>query len=148
MNNKILKKISNFFTKQKDVVAVYLYGSRAKGVETYKSDLDLAILFKKPLTDYEKILELRVEIQKLVEDAFFIDVREIHLSLSPVFLGEVISSGRIIFCRDEGKRIKFEVEAMRIIDDSEQIRRINLYYLKKSLKEGSYGRTKSSTKIT
>ncbi|GAH83942.1 unnamed protein product, partial [marine sediment metagenome] len=36
MNNKILKKISNFFTKQKDVVAVYLYGSRAKGEETDK----------------------------------------------------------------------------------------------------------------
>jgi uncharacterized protein len=148
MNNKILKKISNFFTKRKDVVAVYLYGSRAKGEETDKSDLDLAIFFKKPLTKYERILELRVEVQGVVGDAFFVDAREIHLSLSPVFLGEVISSGRIVLCRDEGKRIKFEVEAMRIIDDSEQIRRINLYYLKKSLKQGSYGRTKSSTKIT
>ena len=148
MNNKILKKISIFFTKQKDVVAVYLYGSRAKGEETDKSDLDLAILFKKPLTKYERILELRVEVQKVVGDVFFVDVREIQLGLSPVFLGEVISSGRIIFCRDEDKRIKFEVEAMRIIDDGEQIRRMNLYYLKKSLKQGSYGRTKSSTKIT
>ena len=148
MNNKILKKISIFFTKQKDVVAVYLYGSRAKGEETDKSDLDLAILFKKPLTKYERVLELRVEVQKVVGDVFFVDVREIQLGLSPVFLGEVISSGNIIFCRDEDKRIKFEVEAMRIIDDGEQIRRMNLYYLKKSLKEGSYGRTKRSTKFT
>ncbi|PIU29019.1 MAG: hypothetical protein COT09_03045 [Candidatus Hydromicrobium americanum] len=107
MNNKILKKISNFFTKQKDMVAVYLYGSRAKGEETDKSDLDLAILFKRPLTKYERILELRVEVQKVVGDVFFIDTREINLSISPVFLGEVISSGRIVFCRDEGKRIKF-----------------------------------------
>lgn len=148
MDNKIFKKISNFFNKQKDVVAVYFYGSRAKGVETHKSDLDLAILFKKPLTDYEKILELRVKIQKLVEDTFFVDVREISSSLSPTFLGEVISSSKVIFCRDESERIKFEVEAMRAIDDSEQIRKINLYHLKKSLKQGSYGRTTNSTKIT
>lgn len=148
MNNKILKKISHFFAKQKDIVAVYLYGSRAKGEETCKSDLDLAILFKKPLTKYEKILDLGVEIQKVVGDAFFVDVREIHKSLSPVFLGEVISNGRVVFCSDESERIKFEVGAMRAINDSEQIRRINLYYLKKSLKQGSYGRKASSTKIT
>ncbi|MBC7334225.1 MAG: nucleotidyltransferase domain-containing protein [Actinobacteria bacterium] len=148
MNNKILKKISNFFAKQEDIVAVYLYGSRAKEKETCKSDLDLAVLFRKPLTEYEKILELRVEIQKILGDAFFVDVREIHSGLSPVFLGEVISSSKVVFCRDEAERIKFEVEAMRAIDDSEQIRRINLYYLKKSLQQGSYGRTTSSTKIT
>jgi len=148
MNNKILKKISKYFSAQKDIVAVYFYGSRAKGKETDKSDLDLAILFKRPLTEYERTLELRVEVQKVVGNAFFVDIRELHLNLSPVFLGEVISNGIIIFCRDESKRIKFEVEAMRIIDDSEKIRRINLYYLKKSFEQGSYGRKKSSTKVT
>ncbi len=147
MNHQNLEAISVFFRKQKDVVAVYWYGSRAKGVETDQSDLDLAILFQKPLVDSGKILSLRVEMQKLAEDVGFVDVREVHAGLSPVFLGEVIGSSRVIFCRNESARIQFEVEAMRAIDDSEKIQKTNLYYLKQSLKQAHYGRAANITKI-
>ncbi len=148
MDNEIIKNISGFFTRQSNVAAAYLYGSRARCEESKKSDLDLAILFKEPITEYSKILELRVEIQNLIENTVLVGLREIHLGLSPVFLGQIISTGKVIYCRDENFRINFEVKVMRMIDDYERIRKINLYYLKKSLEEGSFGRKKDSAKIT
>lgn len=139
MKREILAKIFQFFKTQKGVVAVYLYGSQAKKTAIKKSDLDLTVLFNKPLKRPTKILELGVKLQKLLGNKIRIDLREINLSLSPVFLGEVISTGQIIFCSNEEARIAFEVSAMRIIDDAEEIRKINLFYLQKSLQEGTYG---------
>lgn len=140
MNQKTLAKLSGFFAGQKEVVAVYLYGSRAERREIKTSDLDLAVLFTRKATNPRQVLEMGVEVQKLLGNVFQVDLREIHLGLSPIFLGEVISKGKIIFCRDEEMRVEFEVAAMRIIDDSQEIERINRYYLKKSFKEGTYGR--------
>ncbi len=133
-------RIRHFFAGKKEVVAVYLFGSQAKKIATAKSDIDLAVFFKKPVEDSRQLLKLGVEVQKLLGNNFQIDLREVHLGTSSVFLGEVISTSEVIFCRDEMARIDFEVAVMRLIDDNEEIRRINLYYLQKSLKEGTYGR--------
>jgi len=136
-------KIRQFFADKKEVVAVYLYGSQAKRMATAKSDVDLAVLFRKPAGSSRCLLELGVALQKLLGNIIQVDLREVHLSTSSVFLGEVISTSEVIFCRDEAARINFEVAVMRLIDDNEEIRRINLYYLQKSLKEGTYGRRAS-----
>jgi len=141
MNKRVLTKISKFFVGHRKVAAVYFYGSRAKGAAVEKSDLDLAVLFHNPLKDSGRVLKMGVELQKLLGNTVSVDLREVHLDLSPVFLREVISQGKVIFCRDEEARVEFEVKAMRIIDDSEKIRRINLYYLKKSFREDAYGKT-------
>ena len=135
-----INKIRRFFVGKKEVVAVYLYGSQAKKMATTKSDIDLAVLFRKPAENSRNLLELGTTLQKLLGNTIQVDLREIHLDVSPVFLGEVLRTGEVIFCRDEAARINFEVAVMRLIDDSESVRRINLYYLQKSLKEGTYGR--------
>jgi len=124
-------------------VAVYLYGSYAKKNASQKSDLDLAILFEESLKNPGLILSLGVEIQKFLGNKITVDLREIHLGLSPVFLAEVISQGKVIFCQNEAARVSFEIEALRIIDDYQNLKRINLYYLKKSLFQGTYGKTVS-----
>lgn len=140
MNREVVNKTRQFFRQQKGIVAVYLYGSYAKDLATKASDLDLAVFFEEPNENSKRTLELGVKLQQLLGNKFRVDLRQIHLGLSPVFLGEVIGQGKVIFCRNEEQRVKFEVAALRIIDDSEQIRKINLYHLQKSIREDRYGR--------
>ena len=148
VKKETLAEISRFFETKEEVVAVYLYGSQAKKMTTAKSDLDLAVLLGSPHGNLVRILELGVELQKLLGNVIQVDLREIHLGLSPVFLGEVISQSEVLFCRDEEARVEFEVQAMRIIDDSEKIQRINLYYLQKALRENTYGKaSENSTEV-
>ena len=49
-----LKKITDYFTNRNDTIAVYLFGSTAKGKERKTSDLDLAVLFEEGLDQHQR----------------------------------------------------------------------------------------------
>lgn len=141
MEAKDLAQIRRFFRSQPKVLAVYLYGSYAKKANHLKSDLDLAVLFKNRPQDPGFILQLAAQLQQLLGNQVRVDLRELNLDLSPVFLAEVIGQGEVIYCACEPSRIDFEVKAMRQIDDSQMIQKINLDYLKDSFHRGTYGQT-------
>ena len=50
MKSDIIKKISSFFKNRPEVIAVYLFGSFARGKEQRDSDVDLAVLL-----DHEEV---------------------------------------------------------------------------------------------
>lgn len=50
MKSDIIKKIASFFKDRPEVIAVYLFGSYARGKEQRDSDLDLAVLL-----DHEEV---------------------------------------------------------------------------------------------
>lgn len=132
-----IKKIQKYFAGQKDVLAVYLYGSFAKGTPHKRSDLDIAVLFKNKVDLYKRLGQLYSEFPKLslpVEP----EVRELDLNQSPVYLHNIIS-GKLIYNSNQIKRIRFEVEVANILRDTEYFRKLKYYYINKSLKEGTYG---------
>ncbi len=45
--NDKFEALNEFFARQKDIVAVYLYGSYGTAFQTPLSDVDMAVLFKK-----------------------------------------------------------------------------------------------------
>ena len=49
MTSGIIKKINQYFKERNEVMAVYLFGSYARGKERRDSDIDLAVL-----VDYKK----------------------------------------------------------------------------------------------
>lgn len=132
-----IKKIQDYFATQKDVVAVYLYGSFAGGNTHHGSDLDIGVLFDGKVDLYRRLGSLYGGFPKLSIKAEP-EVRNIDLNQSPVFLSEVIS-GMLIYSSDEARRVQFEVSVMNNLRDTEYLRNLRRIYLKESFKEGTYG---------
>lgn len=132
-----LKKIQKYFAGQKDVAAVYLYGSFAYGNPHKRSDIDFGVLFDPPIKTYYRL-------GGIINDLFDLglpaegDVRDLDLDQSPLFLFNAIR-GQLIFSRDENKRLEFEIKAMNNFYDTNYLRQLGNIYMKQRIKEGTYG---------
>ncbi len=132
-----IKKIKDYFASQKDVMAVYLYGSFAGGNPHKGSDLDIAVLFDGEVDLYRRLGRMYGDFPVLSIKAEP-EVRNISLKDSPVFLMNVIQ-GKNVYANDEAKRVEFEVAVMREFYDSQRLRDIDYGYMKQRIREGSYG---------
>lgn len=130
-----IKQIRDYFAKQKDVVAVYLYGSFAKGTISKRSDIDLGVVFEGEVDLYHRLGQIYSDLPKLHIEP---DVRDLNLNYSPVYLLNVIQ-GRLLYSRNENKRVEFEVEVMRRFYDTQILRNTMLTYMRRRLDEGTYG---------
>jgi predicted nucleotidyltransferase len=93
-----------------DIIAVYLYGSVARGSDTSSSDVDLAVLYRNapPRTLDAQPFGLEAALERLIGR----DVQVIVLNDAPVDLvHRVLRDGRILVERDRAARIRFEVRA-------------------------------------
>lgn len=132
-----LKKIQNYFAKQKDIVAVYLYGSFAKDTTHKRSDMDFGVLFYNKVDLYRRLGRLNSELDNLKLPAET-EVREIDLNYSPLYLMNVIQ-GKLIYAKNDLERINFEVAVMREFYDTQGLRDISYNYMRRRLQEGTYG---------
>ena len=87
-----------------DVVAVYVFGSAATGQYSAGSDLDLAVLCRRPLAPRETYDLARVIEAELGEDVDLVDL----MTASTVLKYEVIARGRLVHCADRDTAIEFE----------------------------------------
>lgn len=133
-----IKKIQKYFARQKDVAVVYLYGSFAKGIAHKRSDIDFGILFDPPIKTYHRLGEISNELYDLLGIKKETDVHELNLDESPVYLKNVIK-GNLIYSKNELKRIRFEVTVMQKFREAIYLRGIRYSYMRKRLKEGTYG---------
>jgi predicted nucleotidyltransferase len=93
-----------------DVIAVYLYGSVARGTDTSSSDVDLAVLYRTapPRTLDAQPFGLEAALERLIGR----DVQVIVLNAAPVdLIHRVLCDGRLLLERDRSARIRFEVRA-------------------------------------
>lgn len=132
-----IKRLQQYFTSQKDVVAVYLYGSFTKGVPHKKSDIDFGVLFEGKINLYRRLGQIYADLCDLNLPAEP-EVREVNLEKSPVYLRNVLE-GRLIYSRDDIARIRFEVDSMKLFRDTEILRSISHFYMDQRIKEGTYG---------
>lgn len=138
LDKKTIKKIQEILAKQPDVLAVYLFGSAARGQAHPKSDLDIGVVVSSAKgIDYGK---LSVSLDQAVAGRE-VDLRIVTLKdTSPVFLYNLIKENLCLYARSDGERVRFETGALRQFYDSAKIREIYYRYLKKAVKEGTYGR--------
>jgi len=109
-----LSKIIETIKAHPDVIAVYLFGSHAKGEATPLSDVDIAVILKNPNPESE------AEIGSLVSPQ--IDVALFHRL--PLHLKhDVFKYGREIFVRDEEKLLEIKLEVMRAYLDTHRMYR-------------------------
>ncbi len=90
------------------VSMAYLYGSFLDDTFNKFSDIDIAILIE-DLPDKHQQLQLEMKIAALLDQRFKkpFDIRAVNNAPLKV-KGEVVTRGKLIYCRDEAIRISFE----------------------------------------
>ncbi len=103
------------------VLAVYAFGSQARGVARPHSDLDLAVLLDRSVSLREE-LALRAEV---VDALHRDDIDLVVLNLAPPLLRyEVISAGSRLYCRSALEADHFEEKSLREYLDTAHLRRV------------------------
>lgn len=120
-----------------DVIAVYLFGSVARGTEDHLSDVDLAVLLRPGIPKQQMWrLEdaLAVEVSSILGtdevDFFVVNLVPLHAQF------EIIATGRLLYSADEDVRAEFEVWVMNRYWDFEPYRMLFDTHLTQRIKEG------------
>ncbi|MEW6323397.1 MAG: nucleotidyltransferase domain-containing protein [Acidobacteriota bacterium] len=103
-----------------EIVAVYLFGSTARGTAGPSSDVDVAVLFER--TPPRRLSSARFELAGDLERVVGRAVDLIVLNDAPVDLRtRVLRNGRLLLERDRARRIAFEVATRNEAFDLEPI---------------------------
>ncbi len=112
--DEIKDAFKKIFLEKKEIVASYLYGSVL--YSEFYNDLDIGLLISnsfKPNVIYEA--KLAGKLEKKFKDIFGIikpvDVRVLN-GTSLRFLFSILKNSKIIFSRDDHKRVQFEAKTM------------------------------------
>ena len=123
------------------VLFAYMYGSHAQGITHPFSDLDIGVfvegLTPKQGLDLELSLSLRLD--KLLNHAGSSEVRILN-NLPLTVTGNILTSSKLIYSRDENTRIKFETQTrLAYFDFLPVIRQYQNHYRKRAIYEASNG---------
>lgn len=122
MSTALDERLRQFFeTSAPDMLAVYLYGSEARGTATPSSDIDLAILYARPPA--RTLAALPLEIESALEREVGRPVQIVILNDAPADLvHRILRDGRLLLDRDRAARIRFEVRARNEFFDLAPVR--------------------------
>ena len=102
------------------VVAVYLFGSQARGTASPASDVDVAILYTEPPP--RSLDGLPLDIEADLERRLGLPVQVVVLNHAPVDLvHRVLRDGQLLLEQDRSRRIRFEVKARNEFFDLQPI---------------------------
>ena len=104
-----INKINTLLIKNLNPILVYLFGSYAKETNNKNSDIDLAFLSDTDLSDYEIYLLSQDLAETLEIEVDLIDLKK----ASTVFKAQVIGTGKTIYCKDNIKKMYFEMQAFK-----------------------------------
>ncbi len=108
---KIEAEIKDYFLKQKEIKAVYIFGSFLKESFNEQSDLDLAVIFGEEIEKYQRFklkLKILYELEKIIgREIDLLDFEAVDLKMQHQVLG-----GRLICCRDQNRRVILEKRAI------------------------------------
>lgn len=121
-------RLKEFFEDDpRGAVAVYLFGSVARGEATLESDVDVGILFAEdpPAT----LSAPQFAIEAALERRLGSPVQVVALNRAPADLvHRVLRDGRLVLDRDRAARIRFEVRRRNEYFDLAPIRRLYRRY--------------------
>jgi len=106
---EIKKKLENCF-KKNPVIFVYLFGSVAEEKEGVLSDIDIAVYFEERVDYFNEKIKLLGEIMNILKTEA-IDIVVLNIS-PPLISHRIVKYGKLIYSKDEKKRIEYEVRAV------------------------------------
>jgi uncharacterized protein len=136
----LLPDVRTRLAEEDEVLFAYLFGSDGRGNPGPLSDVDIAV-FAHP-ERAEDLWRLRLRLIGVVTETLRTDevdlviLNEANVSLCY----QVLESKRILFSRDEARRMAFEARTVQLYLDAEPLRRRSWDALVKRIQEGRYGR--------
>ncbi|MFN0117838.1 MAG: type VII toxin-antitoxin system MntA family adenylyltransferase antitoxin [Elusimicrobiota bacterium] len=120
---KNFSALKRFFRNKKEIRAAYLFGSYANGNSNKMSDIDIAVLvdskalLKKIPYGYKS--QLITELIKFLKNQ---NVDLVILNQASIFLRhQVISTGKLLYSRNEWDRVCFQADTMNRFPDIERL---------------------------
>ena len=105
LEEKVLEKIKEYFLNDKNVAAVYLFGSTVKGRDRTNSDIDLAVLFYPYLDKEERFsakLGMAVELAEMAGTQGYkiqFDILDLN-SANLFFIHQLMKNKQLIIDKD------------------------------------------------
>lgn len=145
MTTDKIGKLNKFFEKL-PIDLVYLYGSRVNGHSDASSDYDIGIVFDENLSSNQRF-DLRLGLFSKIANILDIDeegIDVVDLEEVPILLQFNVISGKLIYCKDNDRKISFESFVMgRYADEHYYLDRYLIETLEK-IKKGVYFERKLS----
>lgn len=116
----------------------YLFGSRVRGGFRPRSDLDITVYLSEGLDKSERF-ELGLRLMSDLSVVFHTDRLDLLLlrDLPLSFQFRVVKEGKLIYCKDEFQRIRFEFRVMFFfLDRQYYYRRHTKFVIEQIAKEG------------
>ena len=142
----IEETLQAYFENRPEVDLAYLFGSFVKSKTGRFHDIDIAVLVASGLEKkFDEQMPYGYGACMNAEIAHVLKYSSIDLVIlnhaRPLLLKQVISTGKLIHCRSEMVRTRFEVDSLKRYSDTKHIRRIKTLYLKKRIEKGllAYG---------
>ncbi|MBU0967461.1 MAG: nucleotidyltransferase domain-containing protein [Proteobacteria bacterium] len=111
--NNLRTIVENLCKNYPGVIAVYLFGSQAKGASRQGSDLDLAILVSEPARDFP-LLQFQVDLEGMVSSP--VDVVVLNRA-GEVLKYHVRRDGKLLYEKDSRERKNFEIRSRKYFED-------------------------------
>ncbi|WP_197089566.1 nucleotidyltransferase domain-containing protein [Bacillus sp. SA1-12] len=103
-------EIINFLKEKISPHLIYIFGSTVKGTSNKGSDIDIAYLSDRTLDEYQ-IFILAQELASIINiDVDLIDLKK----ASTVFQGQIVSTGKVIYCPDDKIRMNYEMKTLKM----------------------------------
>ena len=135
--NELLLHLTDRFKKEKDIIFAYIFGSYGKGKITPLSDVDIAVY----LDTKGKIWERKLELLSIIIDILQTD--EINFIIlnetTPSLVCSILDTGKLLFSKDEIKRISFFVKNLKEYLDLEYHLSKIWKAMKNRIKGGQFG---------
>lgn len=118
-----------------EVIAGYLFGSVAEGVDHRRSDLDIAVLLDEEIDKFHRFelgLGIGDELERRLRDLLILNQAPIALSFRAI-------RGKLVLERDPVKRSLFEARVMSRYYDHKRYYQFLSQVLRKRVEEGRFG---------
>lgn len=136
--------------KTNGVILAYIFGSFARGKVGHLSDFDIAVVFSKKISQrehFDKQLEIASEIGNIMKIER-VDVINLETASGPLLKRNAVFGGKIILGEKAKIRFNLERKIMQEYEDTKYLREVQYYYLRKHIREGSFGKAPFSPSQT
>lgn len=134
IDDKLVTQIREALSKEPKVKLAYVLGSVVSGRSVKESDFDLCLVVDdQSKVDYGDIYRLISHIQ-FPKD---LDLSIVDKNSSPLFLFQIVSTGKCVFQKADQEKISFEAFVLKNYYDTAHLRNIYYSYLKEKFSYAS-----------
>lgn len=120
MRNDLSESIRAYLSNEKKILAVFLFGSQAKGIQNSSSDVDIAILYEPDhIPDFYSRMNLKEKLSKHLQSKVDIVVMN---QANPILKHQILKYGIRLMQNNARQTTDFIVKSLFEYDDLKRVR--------------------------